>query len=106
MRGAECSIDHKMLRMKLVVGATQKSFCRPRSGPRVPRYNMAKLQQKGVDDGGSAFCRLLCEKQRESTQSADGLAEKSVEDQWLVVKSALRESAKSALGLEVKKCPD
>ena len=65
MRGAECNTDHNMLKIKLVVGK-QRSFCRPKTGPSVTRYNVVKLRQQsdgrnGGDEARDIFGGLLCE---------------------------------------------
>ena len=110
MRGAECNTDHNMLKIKLVVGK-QMSFCRPRTGPSVTRYNMAKLRQKsdgrnGGDEARDIFGGLLCESLHGGVQPDGRYEERSVEEQWTAMKSALCESAESALWMERKKRPD
>ena len=110
MHGAECNTDHNMLKIKLVVGK-QMSFCRPRTGPSVTRYNMAKLRQKsdgrnGGDEARDIFGGLLCESLHGGVQPDGRYEERSVEEQWTAMKSALCESAESALWMERKKRPD
>ena len=43
MWGADCNTDHRLVRAKLVVGKSVRSFKRTRGGTRMKRWDVAKL---------------------------------------------------------------
>ena len=56
MRGADCNMDHRLLRVKLTVGRT-RSFRRDCARASVRRWDVARLHGSSVDTKGRATTR-------------------------------------------------
>ena len=70
MRGADCNTDHRLVRAKLVVGRSVRSFKKVCAGTRMKRWDVAKLQGACVDEKGrvtakGSFLGSIGEKLRE-----------------------------------------
>ncbi len=51
MRGTDCNMDHRLVRMKLVVGR-KRAFRRKRAGAGMKRWDVVKLQGSSMDAKG------------------------------------------------------
>ena len=102
-RGAECNTDHQLLRIKLHMSKlyqTAKTTATPR------RFDVSKLVGPSLDEDGKNTPRgqfqELASKSVKDQWKVDG----STQDKWVVIRSALTEAAKSALGVEKHRHPD
>ena len=105
-RGANCNTDHSMVRAKLVVGQSARSFRRASGRTGVKRWNVAKLQGGCEDDRG-----MVTAKGRFLESVRKGLKEKwdtgkNVEEKWNVLSSVMCDAAKECLGYEDRQQPD
>ena len=101
MRGADCNTDHKLLRVKVVVGK-KKSFSRDAAGTAVRRWDVSKLKGRCVDERGretslGSFVRSVNQRLQEEW---DGT--KCVQEKWDTLKTALCDGAKTELGYEIE----
>ena len=56
-RGADCNTDHRLVRAKLVVGRSVRSFKRASGRTGMKRWDVAKLQGACVDEMGRVTAR-------------------------------------------------
>ena len=106
MCGAECSTDHQMLRMKLLVGHRRMICRRVKAGKNAKRFDVKMLQRGSVDDKGRETTRGVFQR-KVSDRARELWKEKwTVEEKWGAVKVALCETAEAVLGFETRKQPD
>ena len=100
MQGAYCNTDHRMLRVKVVVGK-KKLFRRTNAKERdVRRLDVTKLKGKCFDETGretamGSFVRVVEEKLQAKWEECSGVQEK-----WDTLKTALCDGVKTELGYE------
>ena len=87
MRGADCNTDHKLLRMKLVVG--RKLFKHRSSDGSCKQYDVTKLSLSNIDNEGSEvsareqFIVGVCNQMKEVWEGTT-----SIDKKWNVLRSA------------------
>ena len=106
MRGADCNTDHRLVRAKLVIGRSVRSFKKACAGPRMKRWDVAKLQGACVDEKGretakGSFLESMREKLREKWDK-----DSNVEGKWDVLRSVMCDTARECLGHEDRRQPD
>ena len=105
MRGAECNTDHRMVRMKMILGR-KRAFRREPANVGVKRWDAGKLQggcrdAKGRETARGKYLNGLRERLGESW-----VVEGSVSENWDVLKVALCDEAEAVLGYEDRRQPD
>jgi len=105
-RGANCNTDHSMVRGKLMVGQSVRSFRRASGRAGVKRWNVAKLQGDCEDDRGTVTAKgRFLERVRKGLKEKWDTGE-SVEEKWNVLSSVMCDAAKEWLGYEDRRQPD
>ena len=105
MRGAQCSTDHQMLRVKLRVEPGRQQY---RSSANRPhnKFDISKLKEQAADRRGKTaakehFQEMVGEKLNVLWKETD-----SIEQKWTSLKSALCEAAEATIGREKRRQTD
>ena len=105
VRGADCNTDHRMVRMKMIVGRN-RAYGKERVNAGVKRWDVAKLQGGSVDARGRMTARGKYLSGLKERVCESWVEEGSVSGKWEVLKAAMCDEAEAVLGYEDRRQPD
>ena len=102
-RGAECNIDHRLLRMKLRKFKLHQIV---KTTPSPQRFDVSKLSGPSLDKDGENTSRRQFQELANKIAKEQWKVDGSIENKWATVGSALTKAAKAALGVQKRRHPD
>ena len=103
-RGAECNTDHQLLRIKMRM--TKLHTGRGRTPRLTTRFDVSKLNGPLVDENGRDTSRGAFQDLASKLVVEEWKEDKSVDEKWIAVRSALTGAAKTVLGEKKRSDPD